>query len=79
MKQTVVVNTPHSGLTSPLISIEPQIVAILIQMAQIRQCLNPSEAVQLINSLIKGTQLQQDLIKWKMKYSHGSDGYIGGG
>ena len=79
MKQTVVVNTPHSGLTSPLISIEPLIVGILIQMAQIRQCLTPSEAVQLINSLIKDTQLQQDLIKWKMKYSHGSDGYIGGG
>ena len=75
----MVVNTLHSGLTFPLISFEPQIVAILVQMAQIRQCLTPSEAVQLINSLIRGTQLQQGLIKWKVKYSHGSDGYVGNG
>ena len=33
------------GLKSPLLSIEPQLIKILIQMAEIRQCLTPSEAL----------------------------------
>ena len=67
------------GLISPLISIEPQIVEILIQMAQIRQCLTPAEAIQLINSLIVGTQVQEDLIKFKQKFSNNVDGTVGVG
>ena len=39
----------------------------------------PSEAVQLINSLIEGTQVQRDLIWFKSKYSHGSTGKVGVG
>ena len=55
----------HPGTTSPLSSIEAQVVQILIQMAQIRQCLAPIEVVQLVNSLINGTQVQKDLIAFK--------------
>ena len=53
------------GKISPLQRMEPTVVEIILQMARIRQCLTPSKGLQLINSLIKGTQLQKDLIAWK--------------
>ena len=72
--------TNHAcGLYSPLCSIKPQLVKILIQMAKIWQCLTPTEAIQLINSLIDGTQVQKDLVEFKKKYSHGKDGTVGYG
>ena len=68
-KGAAVVEVTHPGTTSPLSSIEAQVVQILIQMAQIRQCLAPIEVVQLVNSLINGTQVQKDLIALKNKLS----------
>ena len=56
-KGKIIVDTTQTGgLLSPLLSIEPQIVQILIQMAQICQYITPSEAIMLINLLVKGTQ-----------------------
>ena len=46
-------------------------------MARVRRCLSLSKGLSLVNSLIKDQPLQQDLIKWKQKYSHGIDGKVG--
>ena len=64
----------HGGHTTPLQRIEPEIVSVLIQMARIRQSLTPSQAIQLINSMIVGTSVQRELVKFKDKYSHGGEG-----
>ena len=68
-----------AGHISPLRKIEPAIVKIIIQMARIRQSLTPSKALSLVNSIIDEKQIQQDLIKWKEKYSNNMDGTVGQG
>ena len=55
------------GHESPLAGMEPIIVEIILQIARIRRCLTPSRALRLVNDLIDGTKVQQDLIKWKKK------------
>jgi len=51
------------GQVSPLLKIEPAIVSIIVQMACMRQCLNPSKGLLLVNSLIEGTKIQEELIE----------------
>jgi len=67
----------HSGHSSPLADVEQDVVSVMIQMAQLRQCVTPSQAIQLINEMIKGTDAQRNLIAWKRKYSFGSSGDVG--
>ena len=50
---------------SPLLPIEPIIVKVLIQLARIRECINPTTAVRLINSMVANTPLQEELITFK--------------
>ena len=69
----------HAGQCSPLQKIEPILVQIIVQMARIRQPLTPSEGLQLVNSLIDGMHIQQELIQWKRKFSINSYGYVGTG
>jgi len=55
------INVTHTGgHKSPLWDIEDTIVNILIQMARIRCCLNPSTALSLINSVIEGTDTKKN-------------------
>ena len=70
-------NCTHVGQCSPSQKIEPVLVRIIVQMARIRQPLTPSEGLQLVNSLIDGMPIQQELIKWKQKFSTNSHGYVG--
>ena len=67
------------GQVSPLAVIEPIVVGIILQMAQIRQCLNPSKGLALVNSIIEGTKVQDDLKKWKQKNTPNSTGTVGKG
>ena len=67
------------GQESPLAPIEPIIVEIILQMARIRQCLTPSRALRLVNDLIDGTKIQQDLIQWKKNNTCSEDGKVGQG
>ena len=46
-------------------------------MARLRQCVTPSQAIQLINGMIKDTNTQKKLVVWKEKNSFISDGSIG--
>ena len=77
LKKNMVVTARHPGHVSPLINIEPQVIKVITQMARLRQCLTPSQAVQLINSMIEGTDAQKKLIAWKKRNSFGSEGTIG--
>ena len=53
------------GQVSPLLAIEPTIIDVLIRLACIRACVNPTQAISLINAMITDTPVQQDLIKFK--------------
>ena len=77
LKNNLIVLNSHPGHTSPLAEIESDVVEVLIQMARLRQCVTPSQAVQLINSMISGTAVQRKLIEWKKKNSFGDTGTIG--
>ena len=55
------------GQVSPLADIEPLVIGIILQMARIRQCLTPSKGSALVNSIIDGTKVQNELKKWKEK------------
>ena len=76
------VSAKSCGLTSPLVALETIVVTIVIQMARIRQCLTPSCGVVLVNSLISGNKLEEDLIKWKKENIRGTkniSGTVGSG
>ena len=59
-----------AGHVSPLQSIKLTIIAIVIHMARIRQSLCPYEGLRLVNSLIKNTNIQNEVVAWKEKYSN---------
>ena len=65
------------GTLSPLASIEIAVVGIIIQMAQIRQILAPSKGLKLVNDIIRGTNIQADLIKWNETHTSNSSGTVG--
>lgn len=61
-RQQLVSHHVAGGRVSPMVTIEPIVVEIILQMARLRQCLCPSKGLQLVNSLIKGTDIQKELI-----------------
>ena len=65
------------GQVSPLQKIEPIIVSIIVQMARMRQSLTPSKGLLLINSLIKGSKIQDELIRWKNNNTPNCIGTVG--
>ena len=67
----------HRGPASPLAAIELTVVKIIIQMARIRQSLTQAKGLALVNSLINGTDLQKELIKWKSNNTTNSVGSVG--
>ena len=68
-----------AGHISPLEKIESTVISIVIHMASIRQSLCPSEGLMLVNSLIKDTNLQKELVDWKKKYSNNCSPTVGHG
>ena len=64
-KSRLIVESARPGPSSPLNRCENEFVKVLIQMARMRQALSPSQGVDLINSLIEGTQVQKELVAWK--------------
>jgi hypothetical protein len=79
IKKNIFVRNGHSGPSSPLASIEPHIVEMLIVLSKMRESLTPGNCINLINSLLVGTETQKALIAWKKQYSHGESGTIGYG
>ena len=46
----IVVNS-HPGHSSPLAGMEQDVISVMIQMARLRQCITPSQAIQLIKRI----------------------------
>jgi hypothetical protein len=55
------------GVKSPLSRIEESFCDILIEMGKIRQPLSVQESVELVNSLIKGSDIEDELIAFKKR------------
>ena len=55
----------HRGVKSPLHSVEESICEILIEIGKIRQPLSVIESIELVNSLIKGSDVEEELIAFK--------------
>ena len=60
---------PHRGTISPLHDAEMLLVQICIQMGKIRQPLTGPQAIVLMNSLIKGTPIQESLKEYQSSHS----------
>lgn len=48
----------NGGQKSPAEELEPLLVSMLVQLAKLRSLLNNTEALELANSVIKGTKLE---------------------
>ena len=85
IRQRVETNSRYShhvaeGQISPLLRLELTVVQIILKMPRILQCLTPSQGLQLVNRLIKGTKLQEEVIAWKKRgYSNNEEVVIGRG
>ena len=73
----IFITQDNGGHLSPLQPVEAKVIATIVQMARIRQCLSPSQGVHLINSMIDGTHVQRELTELKRKFLHGTDGKFG--
>ena len=60
------------GVQSPLADAEKALVAICIQMGKIRQPLNCTEAIELMNNLIQDTDSQKALLEFQRMRKLGS-------
>ena len=72
------------GVYSPLKDIEEYFVGFIIKLARIHACINNSESLALINSLIKDScEIKNKIVKWKETHSHvkgdGTDAILGVG
>ena len=67
------------GQVTPLLRIEPLIVEIILQIARICQCLCLSKGLQLVNSLVKGTKIQNELVERKKRNTPSNTGVLGTG
>ena len=77
IKRDAVFTNGGRGHDSPLLPLEPTIVKIIIQMSRIRQCMTPSQGLKLVNCMIAGTPVQDDLILFKERICSNSNGTVG--
>jgi hypothetical protein len=61
--------TVEQGTPSPMLSLEPYIVELIIQLSRMRSPINVTTGLQLANSLIAGTQIMHDVLQWKVKHN----------
>jgi hypothetical protein len=60
----------HIGQTSPMAQIEPYLVELILQLASMRTPITTSQGLQLANSLISGTRIQNQINDWKRHNCH---------
>ena len=67
----------HHGAKSPLFEVEAEraLVELCIQMGKIRQPLNVTEGIEVMNNLIEGTEVQQDLIAFQKSRKLGKEDF----
>ena len=78
-KQRTYVIKCHPGKPPSLLKYVTDFLSVLVQMACMRKPISPTEAMDIINSVIAGIQAQKDLIVWKKSYSYGDSGELGVG
>ena len=59
----------NQGTPSPMLGVEPYLVELIIQLGRIRCPINVTTGLHLANSLIAGTPLADEILKWKMKHN----------
>jgi hypothetical protein len=66
--------TAGKGSVSPLIAVEAHFLDVLLQFAAMRQPLTAHGALNMINSMISGSNLQEHVVQWKEKHKvHAED------
>jgi len=58
----------NTGLVSPMIRMEGYFVDIFLTLGAMRQPSNATEGLQIINSMIKGTVTETEVLEWKKKH-----------
>ncbi len=58
----------NRGPVSPMVTVEAHVVDWILQLAAMRQPVTPKMALQLINSIIKGTGVEDMVCEWKKKH-----------
>ena len=58
------------GPQSPMADVEPVLVDLIIKMSRIRRCLTPTQCLHLANDLIRGTDIEKNVIKFKEDRYH---------
>ncbi len=67
-----IVLTEH-GPSTLMSQVEPHLVTLILAMAQARRCLGATECLTLANDLIKGTQLEKEIIERKRRRNEWTD------
>ncbi len=70
-------NSGHSGQISPMADIEPYIVSIIIQLANMRVPISSAQGLALCNSIIEGTRFQKQVVDYKNKNCRTSSNKLG--
>ena len=66
-KRTKPIVLTQQGCETLMYQVEPQLVTLILAMAQARRCLQASECISLANDLIKGSDLEKKIIERKKK------------
>ena len=66
-KRTKPIILTQQGCETLMYQVEPQLVTLILAMAQARRCLQASECISLANDLIKGTEVEKTIIERKRK------------
>jgi hypothetical protein len=71
--------TSTQGPKSPLHDIEPYVVSLIIQLANMRVPITTAQGLQLCNSIIKGTKYEKDALEFKENYLRSATTSLGRG
>lgn len=73
LRENAVIFNRCGGTLSPLHKHKALFCEMIIKMARIRNSLNSSKGLILINSLIENTEIECEYVNWKRKFSFISD------
>jgi hypothetical protein len=63
----------YSGLKTSMLEVEPYLVELIIELTDMRTPIGTSQGLQLANSLIKGTSVEEKVIQWKSSIARHSN------
>jgi hypothetical protein len=63
----------NRGPVSPMVTVEAHVFDWILQLAAMRQPVTPKMALQLINSIIEGTGVEDKVREWKKKHLNKSE------